>query len=126
MKISPKAILYAIHSVLQKRAIKPGAALSLDLMKRDWKETRLRDGDLEKGLNVLERAGQVALETTPFGIEVRLISDGFGRVVTDDDRQAMADWAILRKLRGPAPSYAAATERQGTAKRSVSDVKKPG
>lgn len=125
MKISPKAILYAIHSVFQKRGIAPGATLTLDVMKRDWRETRLRNGDLDKGLEVLTRAGQVAVDKTPFGTEVRLLSDGFGRVVTDDDRKAMADWAMLRKVRAPAPAYASAGERRGTVTRRASDAKKP-
>ncbi len=121
MSIEPKSILYAIHDIFKQRGLTPGATIPFDILAKLWRETRLRDQDLAAGLQTLEGSGHVVQQRTHFGVEVRLVNDQFGQVLTDTDRKAAAALAHARKIRGPAPNYVAAAERFGTMRRRASE-----
>jgi hypothetical protein len=121
MSIEPKSILYAIHDLFKQRGVAPGGTIPFDILAKVWRETRLREPDLALGLKALENSGHVVQQRTHFGVEVRLVNDDFGKVVTDSDRKAAAALAHARKIRGPAPSYVAAAERMGTLRRRAAE-----
>lgn len=125
MQITSKTIQFAIHEIFKSRGVARGGSLSLDALAKAWLGTRLREADLETGLAALEQSGHVTRQRTHFGVDVFLVDDGFARVSTDDDRKAVTSAAMARKLRAPAPSYAAPKERLGTSRRRASDDKKP-
>lgn len=125
MQITPRSFQLAIHDIFRNRGIAPGGSLTFDMLAKAWKETRLRDADLETGLQALVQSGHLVRQRTHFGEDVRLVNDGFGRIVTDEDRQAAAGMIRARKLRTPAPTWAAPQERLGTSRRRAAD-KPPG
>lgn len=108
MNITPKTITYAIHGLFAAKGIKPGGVLSMQILSIAWNETRLRKIDLGRGLEALRKAGFVSLEKTAYGFEVRLLDDTFGKVETEEDRRALGMLAVVRKLRQPLATRAAA------------------
>lgn len=117
MVIKPKTIFFAIHGIFAKRQIEPGNVLSMQTLVQAWPETMLRETDLARGLEALRKGGFVALETSMFGPEVRLLNDRFAQVVTEDDQRALAALALLRKVRVRPSRAAGATVKAPTGRR---------
>lgn len=101
MQITPKTIFYAVHSIFESRNVRVGGSLTLDTISKAWPETRLRRLDMGRGLEALSRAGYLAMNRTPFGVEVQLLDNQFARVISEEDRKAMAMFNLVRKLRAP-------------------------
>lgn len=106
MNITPKTISYAIHGIFVSREIPIGGHLTMDALKKLWPETRLRTGDLVRGLDALCKSGHLELHRSMFGFEIRLLNLAFGEVVTDEDRKAYTALNLVRRLRGAKPVYA--------------------
>ncbi len=101
MQITSKTFLYAIHAIFKARNVGPGGSIPLDILAKEWRETRLRDVDLPAGLQTLEGSGNVKMVRTQFGTDVHLVNEGFGEAVTEEDRKAVAAVVLARKLRTP-------------------------
>ena len=116
LKITPKAIGFAIHGPLSALRIGQGCSLSLRELAADWAETSLRKTDLGVGLEALRMAGHLSLEHTPQGPMIRLLDEQFGMIRTEHDRQAVATLRHLRETRRRPQSHLAAlikTPRSG-------------
>ncbi len=99
MKITPKAIGYAIHRIFASQKVGQGCSLPLKTLMEVWPETLLRKADLGKGLEALRKAGYIAVEQTPEGMVIRLLDEQFGLVRTLQDQEAIAALTRLREVR---------------------------
>lgn len=99
MKVTPKAITFAIHRVLTIKGVTPGCSISMPLLLEAWRDSMLRRGDLIEGLELLRKTGYVALEQTAQGPCIRLLKESFGLVRTAEDREALSVLSRARAKR---------------------------
>lgn len=108
MKITHKAVGYAIHRIFQSQQVGQGCSLSLKTLMDVWPETLLRRADLGRGLEALRNAGHIGLEQTADGPVVRLLDEQFGLVRSSQDQEAVSTLTRLRDARRRPQAHLAA------------------
>lgn len=113
MGVDSKVIEEAVLRIFVDQQVPVGALLSLEALRAEWPQTRLRRDDLVQGLRALVFSGDLELDEESDGPVLILTPRGHGRLLRQAPRPRGV-WSLL-PLKKPAPAESLRTRRDGGA-----------